>query len=330
MKSKVNFTQIKKYWPLAAILLLAIFAAITASKYLTARAADVEERLADKAAKTRVTVIVPTRNLSPDEVLSLDFLVKRSVPSEYVNQDAITQDMLDRFLGKKITRAVSKGTPLLQSFVEMYEYKPFSASIEAGMRAITIPVDEINSVSGMLTAGDKVDFLVLTQMNLSNSVEKSDMHMFPLLENITVRATGTTTVRELSAQNEQVANPRNPNRPAGSYNTLTIAVSPRDAQRLVLAQQSGRIIAFLRRPDDAALYGKMLSTSEAFGLTPAPTPVPVQQPKYNTVGYIIGGNFGSGSQEKQIAVGAPKNGSAPAGMSPETMQKLMESMGSGG
>lgn len=314
MSFKSRLQGLKKLWPIGLILVMTGLAVWTASRYLTSRTAEVEERFADQAAKSRITVVVPVRDLLAGEVIDIGILVTRSVPREYVNQDAITQDTLERYLGKKLTRAVSKGTPLLQSFVAAYEFKPFSTSIEAGTRAITLPVDEINSVSGMLVAGDKIDILVLTQIPLSNGSNKTEMQLLPLLESVTVRATGTTTQRELVAQTEQGAT-RSGTRSSGNYNTVTISVPPRDAQRVVLAQQVGRIIALLRRPDDAALYGERLSTSEVFGIKAA---VPPQN--LNTISYIVGGSFSTGSQGMRALAGQGLAG----GSDGEAFKKVME------
>lgn len=309
----------KKLWPIGLILVMTGLAVWTASRYLTGRTAEVEERLSDQAAKSVVTVVVPARNLQAGEELDLGSLVTRAIPREYVNADAITQDSVSGFVGKKLTRAVSKGTPLLQSFVASYEFKPFSTSIEAGTRAITLPVDEINSVSGMLTAGDKIDILVMTQMAMTPEAGKGEMQLLPLLEGVTVRATGTTTQRELVAQVEQGAGRPSGSR-GGSYNTVTIAVPPRDAQRVVLAQQVGRIIALLRRPDDAALFGERLSTSEVFGIKAAP---PVKS--LETISYIVGGSFATGSQGMRAVAGQ----GVSAGAEGDAVKKLMAALGGG-
>ena len=319
MSFKSRLQRAKKLWPIGVILVMTGLAVWTASRYLTGRTAEVEERLSDQAAKSLVTVVVPSRNLQAGEEINLNVLVTRSIPRVYVNQDAITQETLDGFLGKKLTRGVSMGTPLLQSFVASYEFKPFSTSLEAGTRAITLPVDEINSVSGMLTAGYKIDILVMTQMASTSESGKNEMQLLPLLEGITVRATGTTTQRDLSAQAEQ-GNGRQAGSRGGSYNTVTIAVPPRDAQRVVLAQQVGRIIALLRRPDDAALYGERLSTSDVFGMKAA-----LPQKDLDTISYIIGGSFTTGSQGIRAAAGQDATGAAGG----DAIKKLMAAMGGG-
>jgi len=318
MKLKAYLVAAKKFWPLALILLLAGLAVWMASQYLTKRTAEVEEKLSDKAAKSRTTVVVPVRDLAVGEKLDISALATRSVPKDYVNSDALTPETVDGFVGKKLTRRVSKGTPVLESFLAVYEFKPFSTTLETGTRAITLPVDEINSVSGMLTAGDNIDLFVLTNISLGTAGGKSEMQLLPLLENVTVRATGTTTERELQARHQDGSVSGQRSRSSGSYHTVTIAVTPRDAQRVVLAQQTGRIIALLRRPDDPALYNERLSASEVFGLN---TDNP--QENINTVAYIVGGSFATGGQGIHALTGQMPGGS-------DAVRKLVEAMAAGG
>lgn len=306
----------KKSLPFVFIFMLAAVAVWAASNYLSSRSAEVEERLSDEAAKKVIKVVVPVRDLAVGESLDLSLLVVRSVPTEYVNQDVITQASIERFVGKKLTRPVTKGTPLLQSFIAAYEFKAFSSTIEPGTRAITLPIDEINSVSGMLIAGDKIDILVMTQ-SLPSDDNKSEMQLVPLMQDVTVQATGTTTQRELVAQSES-GNSKTSSRP-GNYNTVTISVPPRDAQRVVLAQQLGRIVALLRRPDDPALYKEKLLASEIFGPL---TKKKVEQ-RTDTISYLIGGSLPSGSQGLTAEAGKRVDGP----IDPAAMQRLMQAIG---
>jgi pilus assembly protein CpaB len=319
--TKFNIKALVKLWPFFLIILMAALAVWMAYKYLDTRSAEMEERLTDQAAKSKTVVVVPVRDLMEGEVLDLATLATREVPREYVNADALTQESVGPYLGRKLTQAVTKGTPLLASFIASYDFKPFSSTLDPGTRAITIPVDDINSVSGMLTAGDKIDLLLLTQDAGSQSGMASNMQLIPLLEEVVVRATGTTTQRDLLSQAQNGA-PRNPNRPAGSYTTITIAIHPREAQKIVLAQQAGRIIALLRRPDDAALYSERLTSKELFG-NPEPTNTPTLPPR--TVSYIIGGSFKTGGQGVRSSTGQ-----APKDADPQALKQLMQLMQAGG
>jgi pilus assembly protein CpaB len=315
---KIGKANLKATLPYLGIIFLAAAVVWAANSYLKSRTAEVEEQLVDKASRTRVTVVVPIRPLKAGELVDTAILAMREVPKEYVNSDAVTKETVADYQGKKLIRDVSQGTPLLASFIAQYEFTPFSQSISPGDRALTIPVDEINSVSGMLTAGDNVDLLVLMQKEASDSIAgRSEMELVPLLEGVTVRATGTFTQNELVARRESPQQRQNSNRPAGSYTTITISIPPRDAQKLILAQQAGRIVALMRSPGDASFYGKRLSSREVFGYGGVPT-----ETAGNTISYIIGGNFSSGSQGTHIS--SPSGaGNASAGVDNEIISRLM-------
>lgn len=316
---KLNKERIKLFAPYVGIVLLAASAVWAANSYLKSRTAEVEQQLVDKASLTRISVVVPVRPLKEGEILDISMLAIREVPKEYVNSDALTKTTVGAYEGKKLIRDVSQGTPLLASFMAKYEYTPFSQSIVPGNRALTIPVDEINSVSGMLTAGDNIDLLVLMQKSSSDLIgDRTEMELFPLLEGVIVRATGTFTQNELVATRESGQSRQNSNRPAGSYTTITISIPPRDAQKLILAQQSGRIVALMRSPGDASFYGKRLSSREVFGHQQTPA---IQTPG-NIVSYIIGGNVSSGSQGITMSSSTNTSNTA-AGDENELIARLM-------
>jgi len=88
-------------------------------------------------------------------------------------------------------------------------------------------------------------------------VEKSAANdpsvVIPLLQDVEVRATGQITSEQfasmrkradVSADTDPYAQQR--------YSTVTVAIQPQDAQKLILAQRLGKIIATLRNPDDRA------------------------------------------------------------------------------
>lgn len=288
--------KIKKIFPFVAIIAIAVLSVVLANAYLKSRSTEIEESLSKEANKLRTRVAVPIVDLSPGDVLSADKLAARSLPKEYVNFDAIDPDGIDGFIGKKIIRPIRKGTPLLESYFLLVESIPFSKSIEPGHRAITMPIDEINSFSGMLRAGDRVDlFYIMKHNNVAKGpmgMPREDTELAPLLENVQVQATGQTTVRDITAADraaqsgfgEQSRNMRS------SYSTITISVPAIDAQRAILIQTSARIVAVLRRPDDHADGQKKLYLSDVVKRVAYEAPPATKPP----VDFIIGGQFKSG------------------------------------
>lgn len=295
LKRLVNFEKLKKALPMTVILIVAALAVYLANQYLTNRSSEIEQGLQDQADKMRAKVTVPVVDLNPGDVLSMEQVASRSVPKEYMNFDAIPPENVEAYIGKKIIRPVRKGTPLLESYFLLYEAIPFSKTIEPGNRAITIPVDEINSFSGLLRAGDRIDLFYLMKPPTLPipGTPQDDMLMAPLLENVEVRATGQTTVREVVAAEQAKQSGMGDQFGKGrqSYHTITIAVSAEDAQRVILVQTGARIVAVLRRPDDNTNGQSKLYLSDVVGQPRKHKPVLPPGPE---IQYIIGGRFNTG------------------------------------
>ena len=116
----------------------------------------------------------------------------------------------------------------------------FSSRVKPGIRALTISVDEINSISGMLQPGDRIDLLLTARPpSASGHGEAEHDATVPLLQNLLVMATG-----------RQVRPGADENGDARSFSSVTVEVTPSQAQRLIVAQRAGRLTAVLRNPDD--------------------------------------------------------------------------------
>src|SRR5437870_5334110 len=105
-----------------------------------------------------------------------------------------------------------------------------TALIEPGMRAVSVQVNEISGVSGFIQPGTHVDVL------FTRTFSNGDAATITILQNVRVLAYG----RQLdpSAKVDQ----RDANRPT----VATLLVTQEEAQKVVLAQQRGRIQLVLR------------------------------------------------------------------------------------
>ena len=214
--------------------------------YLTSSEKETAAVLTQQAQVKTLSVVVPTQSLKAGAFLDQSMVAARPVPETFVNADALTPDTFDNFRGQELTVDVEAGKPLLSAFFAP-KRKVFSEQIEIGVRAITIPVDEISSISGLLRAGDRIDFMFVAE-------QRSDAEggfIVPLLQDVMVRATGKITAAEFAA-NRKRPGPSAADDPYAkqSFSTVTIAVQPKDAQKLILAQRMGKIIAALRNPED--------------------------------------------------------------------------------
>ena len=218
----------KKNWVILALAVgIGLAAAIGAKRYLSNQMIAIETRARGKT----VAIVVAKRDLAKGTRLSADTLAVRPVPQNFSHSLAVLPEQFGRVEGQILVYPVKSGEMILWSLLEGKKSPSFSARVAVGRRAMTVPVDEINSISGMLEPGDTVDLMVTIE-------RKNKKITFPLLQSVRVMATG-----QRSADN-----PKNGER--RQYSTVTLDTSPSQAQRVIVAREAGKITALLRNPQD--------------------------------------------------------------------------------
>ncbi|HMK99129.1 MAG TPA: Flp pilus assembly protein CpaB [Acidimicrobiales bacterium] len=184
------------------------------------------------------------------------YIQTKSMPAEFRPLTAITSP--SSIEGKEAASTFQVGQVVVSSmFVSpavVTEEGAFSNSIPPGDVAVTISVDDVHGVAGLVVPGDHVDILVN-----NDNTESS------LLQNVPVVAigqestdqTGGSTTTETSSLNSGL---------------FTFAVSPDNATRIALAQQQDLGIYLLLVPPDNPVVdigqvavGNLLSGSQAAG-----------------------------------------------------------------
>lgn len=107
-----------------------------------------------------------------------------------------------------------------------------SLKVPPKMRAFSVKVNEVVGVGGFIIPGSRVDVVVTTTAGQSRSEQISKI----VLENILVLAAG-----QVIEQKE--------NKPV-TVNTVTLAVTPEDSEKLALASNDGKIQLVLRNFSD--------------------------------------------------------------------------------
>ncbi len=145
---------------------LGIVAALMAMLYLNAKEAQLKAKYEQDQTRS-ITVVVANKNVAKGlEITSADFSA-RAVPSEFVHDDAIYPNDFNRYLGRSITANLGQGKTLLKSFIDEDFPRDFSDIIPPGKRAITITVDDINSIGGYLRPGNRIDIYVNIPFSIS-------------------------------------------------------------------------------------------------------------------------------------------------------------------
>jgi len=271
-----------------------------ANHFLQSYLAQQESRLADNY-KTK-KVIVAKKEVPAGGVLSEDNLAVRSIPARYLSSTTVEPDSLDLVSGQKIMVPLQPGDPIDRGALERSDRVPLSTTVAKGERAITFPVDEISSISGMLVPGDIIDLVFTGAGTTANSYRQRDAsgpkeltHVRMILQAVPVMATGKTTQkRVVRTENggQQEVNV--------DFSTVTLNVTPEQAEQVLLAQKLGSLTAVLRNPDDKTILGRRVIDETTFKTVEGPPPSAAGR----YVEMIVGG-VGSGAQRTQIAEGNP-------------------------
>ncbi|MBC7202002.1 MAG: Flp pilus assembly protein CpaB [Pusillimonas sp.] len=224
---------------LAVAIISGVLAALTARQHLNSRVRQLEEQ----AAVPTVQRVVAARSLSAGVILDSDHLATRSYPTHLVSSDSVAPEAHLLLVGRVLRVDLQAGDPVLEAHTRYQSEAPFSAQLRAGRRAITMPVDVINSVSGLLNPGDLIDLYVSFDYQRRRITA-------PLLQGVLVLATGSQIqpASDSNLNNGFSAGSGTPS--AGGFSTVTLDTSPEDAVKLVAARQSGTLTAVLRRQDD--------------------------------------------------------------------------------
>ncbi len=217
--------------------------------------------------ETMVKMVVPVRQMVRGEIVTQNDLSLREIPAKYAHANAVSNENFDIAVGQHLSFDIDEGKPLLWAHLEGGLAPTFSGSLVDGMRAMTVPVDEVNSISGFLQPSDNIDLFM--------TYEKS---VYPVIQNLHVLATGTKTITDKTGQ------------ATGVYQTITVQVTPETAKKIVLARSVGTITATLRHPkDEQPISPAAYTVSQLLN-----RPVPVKKKKRRIIKkkgieYIIGG-----------------------------------------
>jgi pilus assembly protein CpaB len=247
--AKLKSLRPNKTWVVLGVALaIGLLAALAARSYLANRVADLEA----KARGKNVNVVVAKADLPKGSKLSSENVAVRPVPSDYAHSSSVLPDQFDRIEGQALAFNVKAGEAILWSLVEGKKVPTFSARVDTGRRAITVPVDEINSISGLLEPGDLIDLLVTID-------QKGKKITVPLLQSVRVMATGQRSVDDPKSGERRL------------YSTVTLDTDPQQAQNVVVAREAGRLTALLRNPEDKLpLKGIQGDLSALLGATNLP------------------------------------------------------------
>jgi pilus assembly protein CpaB len=243
---KINLQALRnvnKTWlSLGVALSIGLLTALAARSFLSHQI----QAISESTKRETVDIVVAKTDLTAGDKLSSQNLAVRKVPVDYAQSGALRPEDFSRVQGKAIAFNLRGGEMIMWSQMETQRAPTFSARLVPGRRAITVVVDEINSISGMLEPGDLIDLMFAMEQSGQKVV-------VPLLQSVQVMATGQRVADDpKSGEKTQFA-------------TVTLDATPEQARSIIIARETGKLTALLRNPEDKAPIGlKSINTAALF------------------------------------------------------------------
>ncbi len=248
-------------------LALAIAAGVVAFKIVAGGDEPAERNLVAETTQQDVqttNILIAARDVPIGEKVVAEMLDSQPWPSHLVLDGFIvTGDDTTDVIGMVTRSSFQSGEPMILSKLSNPNDPSFlAASLEPGMRVVTIASDGVAAVAGFVFPGDRVDVLV------THPIPKESNDPAAQEEEETVTETLLSNVKVLAVDRRaEGGNTEEVNLPA----SISLEVPLEDAQRLRLGQETGYLSLALRSLEDrdsrdipAVTYIKDLSQSDVY------------------------------------------------------------------
>lgn len=189
---------------------------------------------------------IPQGRLISEDMVYVKLMPKDSVPPE-------AAPSVVRVVERMATQPIKKDSIIMSNMAVWPTTRETSLAMKTpiGRRAITISVDNISSLVGMIKPGDYIDVISLIFLpTMVEGKQASQPAMVPLFQNIQVLAVGS----RLGQIQERESGSRRREEEVESKEKaplITLALAPEEANLLAFAQEQGKIRLILRSPGDA-------------------------------------------------------------------------------
>ncbi len=194
-----------------------------------------------------VRYLVAARALPPGTLTRDADVATRSAPRDQVPPDAILDDDQGRALlnGALVQRFIEAGATVSQADLLRPRDRGFLAAVLApGTRAVSIAVDPVTGVSGLIWPGDHVDVILTQEMERASSAQAKRI----------VGETILTNIRVIGIDQDIVQGASRVSAVAGKLaSTVTLQASADEAERLAVASRMGHLSLAIRAFGDTVM-----------------------------------------------------------------------------
>lgn len=239
---------------LIAAVVAGLLAAVLTRFYLSAKDAEIDAMKAKFHDKFKdMEVLCYAMDVPSGDIVSRGMLGTKVVPAAGLRGQALTLENLGDVIGRRMIFPHKRGDVMFWSDIEggNPRIEGLAAIVKKGMRAVSINASGAASVTGMVNPNDHVDVIgTFTFPDESGKRDQAALVTCTILQNVLVLATGKFTAK--------MAGRDASGSPQGAYSTVTLEVTPREAEMLAFAEQMrGRLSLSLRNRSDVS-YEKEL------------------------------------------------------------------------
>jgi pilus assembly protein CpaB len=229
-------------------------------------------------------VVVSTRDILSNTVIDERNVAAARVPQKYVQPGALTS--MSDAVGRVAAVPIPRGSQVTGTGLQEGGREALAFQVPRGMRAVTVAVNDVTGVAGLVKAGNFIDLVGIFEYGVPSgnaggqtTYSQERTEALTLAQNVQVVAVGAEVKGAPSA-------PRAPQPAEGqqaavpvpekiSIQSMTLLLTPQQVQEVVLAQQIGSLTVSLRSNLDA---GQVVDLPRLDPLTmlKVQTPVPVK------------------------------------------------------
>jgi len=205
----------------------------------------------DNLQANQTAVLIAKKDIAKGSPVDETMFTTEIVLNKYVQPQAVTS--MDRIAGMLTIAPISKGEQIsLTKLSNVKNAGVLSEVTPVGKRAITISVDNISALAGMIKAGDYVDVIAMLPDAMLTPEGKQVVQTtaISLFQNVLVLAvgqeTGTSPIQAKSRYAKEGGGEKKESSPL-----ITIALEPKEANLIAYVQEIGKVRLVLRSPADS-------------------------------------------------------------------------------
>lgn len=200
-----------------------LIASIGITRVMATRSTDAPDAAADMEAIYVALEDIPTGDKITAEIIKLEEWPKEKIP-----EDAIRE--LEAVVDQRPRSRIYAGQPILHR--QLSEGNSATSHIPEGYRAVPVKVDAVSGGSSMIRPGDRVDISVHLQRNPAKQIPRNEVRL--VLQDVKVFAVNDV-YEAVDDSGEQI-----------KAQTISLLVTPAQAQKVILAEESGKIRLVMR------------------------------------------------------------------------------------